>query len=361
MVKDLKFVYRRTFRRDRSRIVHAFLKISSKCNFMCSHCYESPNQNIRNEIDLPEYERFAKQLDELLVLTVTGGEPFIHKNLTKIINSFRARNVMLTSNGFFPERILPVVEEVLKANPSRRLVLAISLDGQKELHNKIRINPESYDKAVETVRQLMALRPKHPNFRVKVNTVLLDTNIDTIGEFMDDVYETMKPDFHSILLFMDATVVTGQTIDQTKLGIVNAEAVGHPLMGKLEKARDTVFQKWDRYQYGEDALTGWLLRRYNRRVINESIKTIQRGHRTFECQAGKSVWRVNPHGDIRPCHWLPEFGNVKTDRIEDILKSEAYKRTMKGIKNHECSCIEHSIFYDNFLLNPFEAVKLFWE
>mgnify|MGYP001558709996 CR=1 FL=1 len=60
MVKDLKFVYRRTFRKDHSQIVHAFLKISSKCNFMCSHCYETPNQNIRNEIDLRVNERFAK-------------------------------------------------------------------------------------------------------------------------------------------------------------------------------------------------------------------------------------------------------------------------------------------------------------
>ena len=361
MLSQLKFMYRRTFRHDASQIVHVFIKLSSKCNLMCSHCYETPNQNVRNEIGLPEYETLARQVKDLLILTVTGGEPFIYRDLVKVINLFRAQNVMLTTNGFFPERIRPMTEEILQANPKRRLVLAVSIDGKADLHNQIRNHPESYERAVHTIHMLRELKPTYPNLRVKVNTVLLDTNIDTIGEFMDQVHEEMRPDFHSILLFMDAKIITGYTIDQSKLGIVNPEAVGHPLMGKLEQARDTVFKKWDRYQYGEDPMTGWLLRRYNRRVIEESIRTIQRGHRTFECQAGRSIWRLNPHGDIRPCHWLPAFGTVQTDSVEGILKSDAYRQAMDGIKHHRCSCIEHSIFYDNFMLDPFQAMKLLWQ
>lgn len=360
MVDRLKFIYRRTVRHDASKIVHAFIKLSSKCNLMCSHCYETPNQNIRNEIGLPEYETFARQLHELLVLTVTGGEPFIKPELAKIINLFNTQNVLLASNGFFPDRIRPVMEELLPANRKRRIILSVSIDGKKDVHNTIRVNKESYDRAVESVRMLMAMKADHPNLRVKVNTVLLDTNIDTIGEFMDEVYETMRPDFHSILLFMDAKVVTGYTLDKSKLAVVDPNAVGHPLMGKLEAARDVVFQKWDRYTYAEDPWTTWLLRRYNRRVINESIKTINRGHRTFECQAGRSVWRLNPHGDLRPCHWLPPFGQVQSDTVEEILKSQTYKTAMAEIKHHQCSCIEHSVFYDNFLLNPLELVKLLW-
>ena len=360
MIDSAKFIFRRTFRRDASRIVHAFLKLSSRCNLMCAHCYETPNQMIRDEIGMAEYRKFASQLRDLLVLTVTGGEPFIINDLVPIIGLFRTRNIMLTSNGFFPDRIRPQMEALLEADRSRRVVLAISIDGQKPLHTAIRGHPESYDRAIETVRMLKGMQAQHPNLRVKVNTVLLESNIDTIGEFMDEIYETLHPDFHSILLFMDATVITGQTIDQRKVGVVDPAAVAHPLMGKLEAAREIVFRKWNRYTYTEGPITAWLLRRYNRRVINESISTIQRGHRTFECQAGRSVWRLNPHGDIRPCHWLEPFGNIKTDTVEGILQGETYRKAMEGIRQHQCSCIEHSVFYDNFLLNPVELFKLFW-
>ena len=150
-------MYRRTVRMDAAKIVHAFIKLSSRCNLMCAHCYETPNQNIRNEIGLAEYETFAKQLKSLLVLTVTGGEPFLNPDLVKIINLFDARNIMLTSNGFFPDRIRPMVEELLERDRSRRLVLAISLDGKRDIHNAIRRNKDSYDRAVETIKMLKAI------------------------------------------------------------------------------------------------------------------------------------------------------------------------------------------------------------
>ncbi len=132
----------------------ALLKITDRCNLHCAHCFVSagkdgavmPFDDIR--------EKVIPRLVDMNVIstTLTGGEPFAHPDIMKIIHELRAKDlsVSLCTNGtLISETQIEELSELggVKAN--------VSLDGfRRESHGKFRGEPESFDKTVETVRTL---------------------------------------------------------------------------------------------------------------------------------------------------------------------------------------------------------------
>ena len=62
------------------------LQITERCNLKCAHCFvdsestgnEIPFEHIRNSI-IPELIK-----NQVVKITLTGGEPFVHKDIEKI-------------------------------------------------------------------------------------------------------------------------------------------------------------------------------------------------------------------------------------------------------------------------------------
>ncbi|OFX26465.1 MAG: hypothetical protein A2041_00565 [Bacteroidetes bacterium GWA2_31_9b] len=82
----------------------AYLHLTYKCNLNCNYCY---NKDVRNKfVDLP-FEKWKNIIDKLLPTTnyfiLTGGEPFLFKDLKNIINYIHSYNseyqVEILSNG----------------------------------------------------------------------------------------------------------------------------------------------------------------------------------------------------------------------------------------------------------------------
>ncbi|MGW8178924.1 MAG: radical SAM protein, partial [bacterium] len=139
--------------KKRGSPVNLIFFVTSQCNLLCTHCFywEELNKK-KNELSLDEISRITKSLPNLLSVSLTGGEPFLRKDLPEIAELFErnssVRNIQIPSNGFLVERTVLRAEEMLKRVRRARVCTGVSLDGPKDIHNKIRQNERSFERAI---------------------------------------------------------------------------------------------------------------------------------------------------------------------------------------------------------------------
>lgn len=93
----------------RPRIQSLIFEVTQHCNHACLHCYnvwQGPQQTAypRGQLDTPRtLDLLAKALDETVCshVTLTGGEPLLHPDLSQILEFLHRRQVQVTviSNG----------------------------------------------------------------------------------------------------------------------------------------------------------------------------------------------------------------------------------------------------------------------
>ena len=126
----------------------AFVYITNRCNAKCQHCfyYDELNKQV-DEMTLADYKNLARVLEkEVNQVIITGGEPFIRKDIEEISKYF-LKNPFIHSlnyitNGVLPDRVEEKVTKILHyASRNTRILVNISIDGMEKTHEKIRRVP----------------------------------------------------------------------------------------------------------------------------------------------------------------------------------------------------------------------------
>jgi radical SAM protein with 4Fe4S-binding SPASM domain len=137
---------------------------NTSCNLSCAYCYEHDNKNIfvNSTSDALDFFAAMEKLNpekEECVAELIGGEPFLAIDLLEEITakirrleSRKKYRAAITTNGTLLGQ--PRVRKYIEANKDI-LVLAVSIDGIKEVHDKQRCN--SYDLVVENLPWLFSV------------------------------------------------------------------------------------------------------------------------------------------------------------------------------------------------------------
>jgi MoaA/NifB/PqqE/SkfB family radical SAM enzyme len=141
-----------------ARLPILILSPHSRCNCRCVMC-DIWKVTDAEEISARDLERHAASLDEMGVewAIFSGGEPLMHSDLFRLCDIMRRRNIRVTvlSTGLLLERhaqaIVANVDDVI-----------VSLDGPREVHNRIRRVPGAFEKLAQGVQSIRALRPNFP-------------------------------------------------------------------------------------------------------------------------------------------------------------------------------------------------------
>jgi MoaA/NifB/PqqE/SkfB family radical SAM enzyme len=114
-----------------------------RCNLRCLHCYSSSGPEERDQLPSSTFERAISDArsEGYRIASFSGGEPTLYKALPDLLRHARSCGMQttVTSNGM---QLKPPLLEKLAGVTD---VLAISLDGTRESHNRMRNSDRAFD------------------------------------------------------------------------------------------------------------------------------------------------------------------------------------------------------------------------
>lgn len=166
------------FKRKKISPLFASYNVTGRCNMRCVFCEWWIN-------DIPELstKQGLEVIDAVCSLGVpffdlSGGEPLLRKDLiilAKRVSSHGCLVSMNTNGTLLDENRIDEVANVFD-------MVVVSLDGPKEVHDKIRGVPGTYEKAIKAIKLL-----KKNNIKVGVNSVATPWNIDVLPQFIEQL------------------------------------------------------------------------------------------------------------------------------------------------------------------------------
>ena len=125
-----------------------------RCNLRCLHCYSSSSPEQRDQLDPTVLERALTdaRAEGYYVASFSGGEPVLYKDLPKLLRHAKScgMRTTVTSNGMLLD------ERRLEGLAGVTDVLAISLDGIPESHNKMRDSQRAFETMAERLPAVRA-------------------------------------------------------------------------------------------------------------------------------------------------------------------------------------------------------------
>lgn len=304
---------RRTLRRLHSPVtpVRLIFYVTNRCNARCGHCFFAGhiNRDVTEELSVSEIERFVRSLDRRIQsLNLTGGEPFLRKDLPAICRAFDRFNrtvlATLPSNGLLPDRIEGALVEISETT-RLRLNVQVSLDGLEKLHDMIRGTPGAFDKAVETIHRFKCLKENYLRINnVSVLTVISKANAADLLELMAFVRDELKV-FHKFQFVRSARRDTFE-IDSSILSDLASPDALCSLPEEAERGRAYEMVR-DSLLEREDTL---LMRRQilGLRLVRDILANERPALR---CLAGLVDGVVYADGSVAMCEMTAPFANLR--------------------------------------------------
>lgn len=138
---------------NKSRLKEAVIAVTYRCNSRCRMCGIWKNTDHEGELVPEEYKKLPGDLTDI---NITGGEPFLRKELPEIIQIISSHspnaNITISSNGFATELIINKTKQILEFTPNIGVV--ISIDGVGKAHSRIRGIDRGFEKAMKTFQKL---------------------------------------------------------------------------------------------------------------------------------------------------------------------------------------------------------------
>jgi len=305
--------------------------ITYKCNLKCVQCniWRYGGRGLP-ELSLEEIYKIFSSYRDFKVLGITGGEPFLREDFPQIIDAIiqtqkRLKTLFITTNGQFPELIESTLEAILEKYEEVKVVTLVSMDGPKELHDKIRGVPGAYEKALTTINSLSNLRRSFNNFSLGTVTVCSPFNIHFFNEVIEEI-RNLKNKFGlepSFCVWFQGQLYKNlsssyEGINEFRLALLrfipNIKSTIASRRGAISKGREIFY----------DLLKLWL-EDPTRQVV--------------PCEAAKIRFFLDPYGNIYPCTIFDfRIGNLRDHNFNfnEIFKSDARSRVRELINREKC-------------------------
>ncbi|HII14562.1 MAG TPA: radical SAM protein [Nanoarchaeota archaeon] len=308
------------------------LYVTDNCNLRCKHCfYWKEVDNPRNAHSIEEIEKLTKSLKERLdLLTLTGGEPFIRKDLVDIVRLFvennKVKRIHIATNGLLPDLTVRKTNDMLALLGSHtRLTMQFSIDGFEDAHDTVRGMKGAFQKTCETVKKLMEIHDKR--LAVSVATVVHRDNFHEMKNFKDFIN-------HELGVPMKINVLRKPT---------SVRGVAPEFMEAFDIREDDGYEPPSEEQLRELALLlddGTIASRIEKKKIEHSITILYHKKKAVNCLAGIRDATIFSNGDVSICEPTTPFANLKEFdyNFDQLWHSPAAKERKEKIIG-KCFCL----------------------
>lgn len=274
-----------------------------KCNLNCRYCfarsgdvYKGTNRKFTYEMTRKclefIYFDYLKECSSYRIDFVSGGEPLLNFEIIKYVREIsddlykktgKSMEMWMCTNGTL------IDENVLEYLNKNKIGLGISIDGDKELHNRMRVdfNDEgSYERVIKSIRSIMDNSSLNRELREVWGLVVITSEVDSI---VDIVKHHKQTGFKSIQM----KIVRAGKNEPYSINESNYEKVKVLYSELIDFFKEEVkIGKCDHLKMilNDNDFIGKIIRRL---IIKESP--------VYRCQAGKNKISITADGEIYPC------------------------------------------------------------
>ncbi len=330
--------------------------VTSVCDMRCTHCFftdeldDRPRKKLQMKAN--EIDRIAETLGgNLGVLILAGGEPFTRKDLPEIVSSFYRHNnlesVYLMSNGQIQKRIFPDVTRILEECPNLNVTVAMGIDGLAGQHDKIRQKAGSWAIAIETARELKAMKKQYPRLDLQTCTCFMHSNQDTIFDWYEFLKHDLKPDK------VNFNYIRPPSADPIELDI---DLTRYAKLANMidDDSRHAAIKN----NYGGNA--GFFKAAIDIYMHGLITKTQETQQAQLTCYAGTAGAVIYDEGTLSSCENLAPIGNLRDHNwdFQGLWLSPEMKARRKHAANG-CFCThESNCYYPSLPFNPKHLIQI---
>jgi MoaA/NifB/PqqE/SkfB family radical SAM enzyme len=285
------------------------------CNHRCVFC-DVWKKTPKNEMELHEVEAIFAQMKSIDVLRLSGGEPFLRKDLADIVNFVDKNNdpsmVYFTTNGVMPARIIETLERIKSKD---KIHINVSIDDIGDKHDAVRGVNGAYKKAIETVARLVEMRAKH-GIHVGVNQGIVGEKSIAAYDELQKIMGELNVPVHPCVAYDSSTTLYSE--DPDKKGTIDVEATDRPFGEWSDEGLDTflkrvISEKRNLSDFKERLVDTYFTRGlYDRLVRHERTQGPK-------CVTLNNHMRLLPNGDVPIClHNGTVVGNLREMSFEEL-------------------------------------------
>lgn len=319
------------------------------CNARCIMC-DSWKMPSPNDLTLDELERIFRQLPLMDGVRLTGGEPFVRRDMLQIAELvgglLKPFVLHVTTNGFLTERVVEFCEQRDRRVP---LQLMVSIDGVGEKHNQVRGHSRAWDMVMETIQAVAPLQ-KRLGLRLMVNQTIVD--VEGVAHYRQ-LREVLRPHgvYNNVVMAYDTSATYNLEKD---VNVAPTEAGRFTTFGEFTDAdlRTLIAQ----IEEDLPQLPFWerLAKRYYLKGLAKRLLE-RRGSPNPSCVALNSHLRIFPNGDVPTCQFNSRvIGNLREQSFADVWKCETAAAQRKWVRAcagcwAECEVLPSALYTGDLL------------
>jgi len=317
------------------------LFINSLCNMKCEHCFYWQQLNQPDDLSLEEIVTLSKDLGQIENLNLSGGEPFLRKEFATICRQFIQQNgvkeIYVPTNGYFTERTVDAVREVLTESSLRLFGIELSLDGLSGFHDEFRKTKNSFQKAIETYDALVEVQEEDARLQIHAISTATAINMAEIKKLTTFLYDRCPRMGHHNL-----AIIRGDRKDPTLQG---------PALAEYRSLYEYVQKLWvkrEERRYGSivEPMLQWA-----------KVKSAETQSQFVPCRAGVLSAVVHANGDVGVCEQRPPIGNLRQQTFMEIWRSHLTGEIRQSIRDKECYCTNEIFMWPSIVYQPRQLIK----
>jgi MoaA/NifB/PqqE/SkfB family radical SAM enzyme len=307
----------------------------------CEHCFYWQQLNQPNDLSLDELVKLSEELGPIENLNLSGGEPFLRKEFATICRQFIQRNgvkeIYVPTNGYFTDRTIEALRQVLKESSLKLFGVELSLDGMPEFHDTFRRSKNSFRKAMETYDALVELQNEDPRLQIHAISTATEVNMKEIRLLTTFLYDRCPRMMHHNL-----AIIRGDRMNPTLKG---------PALQEYKDLYDYVRRLWSQR---EDRRYGSIVEPM---LQYAKVKAAEAGRQYVPCRAGVLSAVVHANGDIGVCEQRPPIGNLRQQSFMEIWRSHVTNEIRRSIRDKECYCTNEIFMWPSIVFQPAQLAK----
>lgn len=338
LADDLRFLFSRT-------PCYVVFHVTDRCHLNCAHCFKNGDLTpASEELSLTEIDRVSASLGHIKYLTLAGGEPLLRKDLSEIVGIFYRNNALhflnLVTNGWFTDRAVSFLRSVMGECPGLKINVGVSVDGPEAVHDHIRRQQGSFQRALDTLTDVneLALQQAQERLFLLAHGTYNALNADHLYPVAQYFAETAGIPYSIGLIRGRSRDSRCQAIDIDHY--VKTQADVQMLMNSTLH-RHFPFRQ---IRLGVEALVARIV--YESYANNRCMST---------CHAGRRGIVIEADGNLPLCEMKDmSLGNVRANRydIMQVLKRRKARQAIEKVRQQQCHCTWECFQRLNIVFTP---------